>query len=62
MCISTKNDWYKKGFHETKYLSFLIKVDKLLEKYNELGIKSIILSEKTLIVIWYTIKNNWELK
>ena len=27
---------YKKDFHETKYISFLIKDDGLLEKYNEI--------------------------
>ena len=25
---------YRKYFHETEYMSFLIKDDKLLEKYN----------------------------
>ena len=27
---------YRKDFHETKYMSFLIKDDELLEKYNEI--------------------------
>ena len=27
---------YKKDFDETKYMSFLIKDDELLEKYNEI--------------------------
>ena len=27
---------YKRGFHETKYISLLIKDDKLFEKYNEI--------------------------
>ena len=27
---------YWRDFHETKYISFLIKVDELLEKYNEI--------------------------
>ena len=35
MYISTKNSGYRKNFYETKYMSFLIKVDELLEKYNE---------------------------
>ena len=26
---------YRRGFNETKYVSFLIKDDELLEKYNE---------------------------
>ena len=32
MYISPKNDCTKENFHETKYMSFLIKDDKLLEK------------------------------
>ena len=35
MYISTKNSADRKDFYETKYTSFLIKVDELLEKYNE---------------------------
>ena len=27
---------YRKDFNETEYMSFLIKDDKLLEKYNEI--------------------------
>ena len=27
---------YRRDFEETKYMSFLIKNDKLLEKYNEI--------------------------
>ena len=34
---------YRKDFNETKYISFLIKGDELLEKYNE---------------IWEKVKNN----
>ena len=30
---------YRKGFEETKYISFLIKDNELLEKYNEIGEK-----------------------
>ena len=35
---------YRKDFNETKYIPFLIKDDKLLEKYNEIWerIKNII--------------------
>ena len=28
---------YRRGFHETKYLSFLIKDDKFSEKYNKIS-------------------------
>ena len=31
---------YNKDFDETKYISFLIKDDELLEKYNEIWEKS----------------------
>ena len=37
LCIFLpKMSAYRKDFNETKYLSFLIKEDKLLEKYNEI--------------------------
>ena len=45
---------YRKKCHETKYISFLIKNDKLLEKYNEIWEK---LSKKNLIVNLCTMKN-----
>ena len=48
---------YRKDFNETKYVSFLIKDNKILEKSIKFGIKSVILLEKNLIAIWYTIKN-----
>ena len=32
---------YRKDFDETKYISFLIKDDELLEKYNEIWEKRI---------------------
>ena len=51
---------YRKDFDETKYVSFFIKDGKGLEKYKfeiKSGIKSVILSEKNLIVIRYTMKN-----
>ena len=35
---------YRKDFHETKYMSLLVKDDELLEKYNEI-------SEKVKIII-----------
>ena len=31
---------YRRDFYETKYISFFIKDDKLLEKYNEICKKS----------------------
>ena len=31
-----KRNAYRKNFHETKYMSFLIKDDELLEKYKEI--------------------------
>ena len=58
---------YRKDFDEIKYVSFLIKDDKHLEKYSysirrefqkkKHQLKSVILSEKNLIVILCTIKN-----
>ena len=39
---------YRKDFDETKYMSFLIKHDELLEKYNEIWEK-----------VKNTIKKNW---
>ena len=47
---------YRKDFDETEYIS-LIKEDELLEKYNEFGKKLKIVSEKTLIMNQYTMKN-----
>ena len=43
---------------ETKYMSFLIKNNKLLEKYNEIcdKVSNIIKRKKDLIVNLYTIK------
>ena len=37
LCIFySKMSAYRRNFDETKYISFLIKDDKLLEKYNEI--------------------------
>ena len=36
MYISSKNECIQKRLYETKYLSFQIKVDELLEKYNDI--------------------------
>ena len=45
---------YRKDFNKTKYVSFLIKDDELLEKYNEIWEK---VKKKNLIVKLYTMKN-----
>ena len=58
LCIFlSKIDAYRKDFNETKYMSFLIRDDKLLEKYNEIWerVKNII--QKNLIVNEYMMKN-----
>ena len=36
MYIYSKISAYRKDFDETKYMSFLIKDDELLERYNEI--------------------------
>ena len=36
MCNASKMSAYKRDFHETKYMTFLIKNGELLEKYNEI--------------------------
>ena len=46
---------YRKDFHETKFMLFLIK-DELLEKHNEV-LKNFRLNIRNLIVNQYTIKN-----
>ena len=48
---------YIKDFDETKYLSFLIKDDELLEKYNEIWEKVKNSLKNNLIVKQYTMKN-----
>ena len=53
---------YRKYFDETKYMYFLIKDDKLLEKYNEFGKKLKIVSKKILIVNQYKLENISKLK
>ena len=58
LCIFlSKIGAYRKDFNETKYMSFLIKDDKLLEKYNEIWerVKNVI--QKNLIVNEYIMKN-----
>ena len=41
---------YRKGSDETRYVSFLIKDNELLEKYNEIWKRLKIVSKKDLIV------------
>ena len=48
---------YRRDFDETKYISFLIKDDELLEKYNEIWDKVTNSMKKDLIVNLYTMKN-----
>ena len=48
---------YSRDFDETKYMSFLIKDDELIEKYNEIWEKLKIVSKKNLIVNLCTMKN-----
>ena len=60
MYISSKNESFWRDFDESKYMSFLIKDDELLEKYNEISKKEKnlkIVSKKNLIVNLYTIEN-----
>ena len=48
---------YRREFDETKYISFLIKNDELLKKYNEIWEKVKNSIKKSLIVNLYTMKN-----
>ena len=58
VCIfSTRMSTYRKDFDETKYISFLIKDDQLLEKYNEICGKLKIRSKNNLAVNQYIMKN-----
>ena len=52
-----KMNAYRKDFDKTKCMSFLIKDENLLEKYNEIWKKSTILSKKNLTVNLYKMKN-----
>ena len=63
LCIFLpKMTTYRKDLDQTKYMSFMIKDDKILEKYNELGEKLKIVPKEKLIVNQYTMKNIEELK
>ena len=55
--VLPKMSAYKKDFDKTKCMSFLIKDENLLEKYNEIWKKSTILSKKNLTVNLYKMKN-----
>ena len=48
---------YRRDFDETKYISFLIENDELLEKYNEIWKNVKYSIKKELIVNLYTMKN-----
>ena len=48
---------YKRDFDKIKCIFFMIKDEKLLEKYNELEKKTATLSKKNLIVDLCTMKN-----
>ena len=48
---------HRRDFDETKYMSFLIKDDELLEKYSEIWDKVSNSMKKDLIVNLYTMTN-----
>ena len=48
---------YRRDFDETKYISFLIKDDELLEKYNKIWEKVENIIKKNLTVNQYSMKN-----
>ena len=48
---------HRKYFGKTKYMSFLIKDDELLEKYNEIWEKVKNIIKKNLIQNYYIVKN-----
>ena len=48
---------YRRDFDETKYISFLIKDDESLEKYNKIWNKVTNSMKKDLIVNLYTTEN-----
>ena len=58
LCIYLpKMSAYRRDFEEIKYMSFLIKDDELLGKYNEIWEILKIASKRNLIVNQYTMKN-----
>ena len=48
---------YRRDFDKTKCMSFLIKDEKLSEKYNEIGKKVSNIIKKKLVVNLYAMKN-----
>ena len=52
-----KMNAYRRDFDETKYMSFLIKNELLLEKYNEICDNVSNTIKKDLIVNLFTMKN-----
>ena len=53
-----KTSAFVKGYDgQAKWMYFLIKDDDLLEKYNTIGAKSVLLSKKNLIASLSIIKN-----
>ena len=54
--VLPKMSRYKRDFDKIKCIFFMIKDEKLLEKYNELEKKTATLSKKNLIVDLYTMK------
>ena len=57
MDISSKMSAYRRDFDETKYMSLLIKDEKLQENIMKFGKKSAIKSKNNLIVNLYVMKN-----
>ena len=48
---------FRRDFEETPYMSFLIKDNKLLEKYNEIWDQVSDIVKKDLVVSLYIMKN-----
>ena len=55
--IFPKMNAYRRDLDETKYISFLIKDDELLEKYNKIWEKVENIIKKNLTVNQYSMKN-----
>ena len=58
LCIVLPNlSAYRRDFDKTRCMSFLIKFEKLLEKYNDIWKKTATLPKKNLTATLYTIKS-----
>ena len=58
LCIfDPKMSAYRRAFDEIKHMSFLIKDDELLQKYNKIWEKVEIISRKNLIINQHPMKN-----